>query len=100
VTIAASSAWTMGRELSGLPIAMRCETHFRHSSTISRWALSGCANHHPKPMVEVVQDDEDPATLGAECVFGRNADVIEGDIGCAHCNVGVSHERVREGKGR
>lgn len=34
-------------------------------------------------MVEIAQDDEDPATLRAESVFDWHADVIESDIGCA-----------------
>jgi hypothetical protein len=34
-------------------------------------------------VVEVTQDNKYPATLRAECVFDRNADVIKGDKGCA-----------------
>ena len=44
---------------------------------------SGCANHNPALVVEVAQDNEDPATLGTERVFDRDADVVEGDEGCA-----------------
>jgi hypothetical protein len=34
-------------------------------------------------VVEVAQDDEDPTILGAERVFNRNSDIVEGDEGCA-----------------
>ena len=39
-------------------------------------------------MVEVAQDNENSAALGAERVFDRYADVIERDVGCA-CGGGV-----------
>lgn len=44
---------------------------------------SGCANHDPTLVIEVAQDDEDPATLRTESVFDWHADVVESDIGCA-----------------
>ena len=44
---------------------------------------SRCANHDPTLVVEVAQDDENSAALGAERVFDWYADVIERDVGRA-----------------
>lgn len=41
------------------------------------------ANHDPAFVVEVAQDNENSAALGAERVFDRYADVIERDVGRA-----------------
>jgi hypothetical protein len=46
------------------------------------------ANHGPTLVVEVAQDYENSATLRAERVLDRYADVIERDVGCA-CGGGV-----------